>query len=576
MFRKNIFYALIIIVAGLIIIGPSFKLGFNGDDWLTLYRFRINVGDWSIHKYNYLTYFLSPYGPQDTILGLLQRLFGYRADIFYLVSFVLRTITGLTIYWFVLKFTKNYLASLVAGLFFVVSIIGFDTTNWVFNMPSYISLTLFLFFAYNFIQSQINYSYKNAFLCIPLFYLTFIFAPIRMHGLPIIALMLDLFWIIKSKSMTSVKLSIFHQVSLLATLVFIKISSNSIGLSVIGGNLSDGINLIFSSINKYNFSFILTPLAIVGRFFVPETVWPVIKSTFPNPTIVSVVLYTNLLLLPLIILNLQLGKNKHLQILFLSLCAILVSAIYKSSYSTVVPEIFGAALLGGEFLILGIFLILRHFSERISILLFFPLSWILVSFFYPYLLAPYTFFGAPHRYLIIPCLGVSIFWGMIVHLAPNKNLQGYIVFIYFLFLSIQIASTQNYLSSLLKSRNSNLTNSIWKSLPTIENPGQGTQPLVFYFEGDSAIIYQSLTFGFPPHIAMIYNFNENQGKLPISISSWDELVATVTTGDNMPAYNYPQKPVSLENIFAFSLSGDKLKDITNEKRLLLKTTHSLP
>lgn len=576
MFRKNIFYALIIIVAGLIIIGPSFKLGFNGDDWLTLYRFRINVGDWSIHKYNYLTYFLSPYGPQDTILGLLQRLFGYRADIFYLVSFVLRTITGLTIYWFVLKFTKNYLASLVAGLFFVVSIIGFDTTNWVFNMPSYISLTLFLFFAYNFIQSQINYSYKNALLCIPLFYLTFIFAPIRMHGLPIIALMLDLFWIIKSKSMTSVKLSIFHQVSLLATLVFIKISSNSIGLSVIGGNLSDGINLIFSSINKYNFSFILTPLAIVGRFFVPETVWPVIKSTFPNPTIVSVVLYTNLLLLPLIILNLQLGKNKHLQILFLSLCAILVSAIYKSSYSTVVPEIFGAALLGGEFLILGIFLILRHFSERISILLFFSLSWILVSFFYPYLLAPYTFFGAPHRYLIIPCLGVSIFWGLIVHLAPNKKLQGYIVFIYFLFLSIQIASTQNYLSSLLKSRNSNLTNSIWKSLPTIENPGKGTQPLVFYFEGDSAIIYQSLTFGFPPHIAMIYNFNENQGKLPISISSWDELVATVTTGDNMPAYNYPQKPVSLENIFAFSLSGDKLKDITNEKRLLLKTTHSLP
>ncbi len=100
--------------------------------------------------------------------------------------------------------------------------------------------------------------------------------------------------------------------------------------------------------------------------------------------------------------------------------------------------------------------------------------------------------------------------------------------------------------------------------------GHGSEPKVFYFEGDSNKIYQTITFGFPPHVAMQYNFNENQGNLPISVLSWEELVTTTTTGNNMSAYNYPQKPVSLDNIYVFSLVDDQLKDISVEKRKILQ------
>lgn len=577
MMRGHFLSLAIVIIVGIVAFTPSLKLSFVGDDWLAFYRFRYHLGDWSNHQFNYLTYFLTPYGAQDMAMGLLQKVFGYYSQAYFAVSFILRLGVAFTLYWFLSKFTLNKLARLFAASFFIVTTIGLDATNWVFNMPSYLSLILFLFFTYSFMRSQLRNSYKYALICVPLYYLAFVFAPIRMHGLPMIALALDVLLILKRRNLRTLKLVVIRQILLIATLLFIKNTGQSMGLDALE-KLSEGVRFMIQAIQKGNLTFLLTPFIIVGRFFIPETIWPLVRSHFPNPIIRHIAPFALLFFSPLILFFKQLESqvfktNKYTLFLVSALlgCTAVISFFAKTNPSTIItPEIIGPALMGGYFLVFSVILILRYSKEEVSHILYFSTVWTFISFLYPYFWSPYAYLRTTHRYLIVSAVGFSLFWGVLASLARGRKLQFLIIFVFVIFLSIHISSTNLYFSNLVSVRGTEISNKIWQLLPKIEGLGSGKEPMVFYFEGDSAIIYHAITFGFPPHMALLYNINEREAKLPVPLSSWEDVITTVTTGKNMPAYGYPVKPISINNIYAFRITSNEVKNITLEKQLLLQ------
>ncbi len=78
----------------LLALWPSFNLALFGDDWLVFWRAISHIGVYTPTNFNHLTYFLTPYGPQDLTMGFISSVFGYSALPYYIISFILRLIVA--------------------------------------------------------------------------------------------------------------------------------------------------------------------------------------------------------------------------------------------------------------------------------------------------------------------------------------------------------------------------------------------------------------------------------------------------------------------------------------------------
>ena len=134
-------------------------------------------------------------------------------------------------------------------------------------------------------------------------------------------------------------------------------------------------------------------------------------------------------------------------------------------------------------------------------------------------------------------------------------------------LILHITSTRTYINKLLDSHSQQKVDKIWSSIPHI--PDVGKEHLVFYFERDESsgsILGDAVLFGFPFHIALLYNLTESD-IIPISMTDWKELVSATVDGQSFRPYGYPLNPLPIEQIYGFKLVGrDNLVNITSEVR----------
>src|SRR4029078_10147628 len=145
---------LLIIIIAFIVFFPSFSMALFGDDWLAFYRYRYHYGIWSTGFLHSINYFFSPYGMQDFWMGTLERFFGLSSTAYYVTSLVMRLLAASGLYFVMKRFTNSLLSAFLGALFFPISSIGLDATNWVFNMPSYFAILAMTFFFYFFVISQ--------------------------------------------------------------------------------------------------------------------------------------------------------------------------------------------------------------------------------------------------------------------------------------------------------------------------------------------------------------------------------------------------------------------------------------
>ena len=345
--------------------------------------------------------------------------------------------------------------------------------------------------------------------------------------------------------------------------------------SEIVGRALGGFNIIKTSIEAGDPSILLNPIVIVGRLFIPESIWPLVLNYFSKPNLRHIVPFSLAITIPFAIYYLYL-ENRNIKkkavvlVSGLVLWTVIVKLLLPISYVPRDPVFVGPALLGGYITITGILIALITKKKVLKFFLLGSIAITYLSFALPWIWVPDGLFGTTHRYLIVTNAGVALFFGSLISVSNKKATTLYITLVSLVFVFIHANITNSYFSKLVSERGVEISKKVWSSMPAIEDVRKGSkQPLIFYFEGDSTIIYHVLTFGFPPHMSLIYDIREG-GKLPVPMSVWDDVVTATTTGKNLTAYGYEAKPVPVEKIYAFELTKEgTMDDITPQTRAKL-------
>ncbi|HCB22856.1 hypothetical protein A3B42_05285 [Candidatus Daviesbacteria bacterium RIFCSPLOWO2_01_FULL_38_10] len=575
----------IIFLISLLTFLPSFNLALFGDDWLAFFRYFQHVGPKSPGAWNHLTYYLTPYGAQDILMGIMQKIFGFESSWYYLTSYVLRITAAFSFYPLVFYLTKSKIASVFAVLFFSITTIGLDATNWVFNMPSYITIALLNLCLYFFLKARGESNLFSLIISAILYYFAYVTTPIRMHGsLPFI-LLLEVFWVIQNRNFKTTKKSVIRFSVFLAIFLIIRYTGQSQGPpQEVAERFNLGIQTISMLLSQGRFDFLFYPIVMFGSMLVPDLTGlqgqiNALRQLFPL-LITTILIFC--LFVFLVMKNAGIFTYKlFFYILFsLGLWGVLVALIYKGnlSFFNNTNQIF-SLLIGGYTLILIGFLIIKYFKEKyISQALFLGVSWSIISFFFAWWWVPTSIFPTTYRYLIVSAVGITIILATIISLGKERKQQIAIFATLCIILILHVFATRIYINNLLGTHGQEISKKIWSSIPHIQEIGRSKEPIIFYFEGDGTnggILHDVITFGFPPHMALLYNLREEDGGLPVPMDDIRQLVSAVTDGKVFPAYGYPVKPISTDRIYAFYLLGkDNLVNITNEARNKLEQLKS--
>ncbi len=564
---------------------PSFNLALFGDDWLAFVRYLYHLGPSpeTPGRWNHLNYFLTPYGPQDIFMGLLQKAYGYQSSLYYLTSYLLRLAAALSLLPLVNYLTRSKLAAFFAVIFFLVTTTGLDTTNWVFNMPSYISIFFLNIFLYFYIKSR-DQNKKLIILAAGLYYFAYILAPIRMHGILPFILSLEIFWLVKNRSLSSLKFSLLRLGIIFFTFVFINLTGQSSGAgSDWNQRFYGGVGLMLNMLGQGRFDFLFYPVVILG-----ETVFPSILFNYERLSqsfwslllVASPILICFSLLLTFFSKDIPLFKKYAWKIIFpfLILWTALAIFVTLQNYSTFgfVP-FFIFLNIGGYLLIIFLILLILFLKTPYSNALFVSFSWTIASYIAAWWSEPMQIYPSIHRYLIPAAVGISIFLATIICLGEGKKRVSLFILLSTLIL-IQMFSTRSYFNNLDNFRSQEISDKIWSAFPYIPEIGQGKELRLFYFEASpdnlsQAILHDVITFGFPTHIGLLYKYYLHYSPSNnVATNNTEELVSAVTDGRYLTAHGHKAEPIGIEYIYAFRLEGkSSLTDITAETREKLKS-----
>lgn len=567
---------LLVFIVSYLILSPSFNIGLYGDDWLAIFRYVVHVAPPSKEGWNLFTYYLTPYGSQDIIMGLLYQKFGTNAFYYEVIAYIFRLLAAFSLYPLVFYLTKSKLATFFAMLFFSITTIGFDSTGWLLTMPTYLIIAFFNIFLYFYILSRETKKMKLLILSGLFFYLAYVTAAQRMIGAPLFILSLEAFWLIRDKIVSNLKYSFLRILFVFAILITISTSGHSMG------NRSDWFDRLGSSIttiqkllNEGRSEFLLYPIVTIGGMFIPDFAFPDIQINTKSDMLSSVAFPAlTLFLFFILIIKANITKlekrNIYMQSLLSAIIWIFIVFIIRKlnivNFSS--SNLILMAVVGGFAIIIWTLFTFKYRSQKnILTALFISFSWTLFSFFIAWLWNPAFYINSTHRYLTTSAVGISIFFATIITLGVKPKNQLCLALLLSLFLILHITSTRTYINKLLNSHSQQIVDKIWSSIPYI--PKVDKEPSVLYFEGDNtnaSILGDAVMFGFPFHIALLYNLTETD-KVPASMGYWKEVVSAVNDGQSFKASGLPLKPIPIDHVYGFRLQGkDNLINITDMVR----------
>lgn len=593
--KTSLFIIFIIIAISLFTLYPSFNLALFGDDWLAFIRYLYHLGPnpGVDGKWDHLTYFLTPYGSQDILMGLLYKIYGYQSTFYYLTSYFLRMIAAFSFIPVTFYMTKSKLATLFAVLFFAVSTTGIETTNWVFNMPSYIAIAFFNLFLYFFIKAR---EPKNLKLLAPaaiLYYLAYVTTPIRMHGILPFVVLIELFWIVQNRNFKTIKIAFLRVLIIILVFIFISKTGHSNGAaSDWSQRFQEGISQFTTMVQEGKFDLFFYPLIIFGGAIIPSFL---INSNslvtgrldFIFLTISSVTVFTILLIL--IAKNTYGFKPKQLIrfLLIASFWTIVVFFIFLNHKLSFTNTTLIILLFVGGYTFITALILFWEFKRNLFFTggLFIAFTWTIMSFFAPWWWNPSQFIFSTHRYMIPATTGISLLFALFISAGTNLKSKKILFVIFSLLLIIHSLSTRFFLSQQLEAHSQKISDKIWNSFSYYPEIGTDKNFRLFYFEGDiyvQGIIHDVITFGFPPHLGLIYKYYIHHGTgNNVATNNFDDLVSAVTDGIYLTIHGRtPAKPIEIEYIYAFKVirTDDNVSmiDITNEVREKLKKIVSIP
>lgn len=572
---KISFSFLLITIISFSVLYPVLGVGLYGDDWLAIFRYVVHVMSPSKEGWNLFTYYLTPYGSQDIIMGLLYLKFGTNAYYFEVTALILRLLAAFSLFPLVFYLTKSRLATFFAILFFSITTTGFDSTGWLLTMSTYLTIAFFNLFLYFYILFHDKGKLKFLLISGLWFYLAYITASARMIGVPMFILTLEIFWLIKDKTLKGLKSSASRLLFLFSIFFIISTTGHSLGSSSDWfARLGSGITTIQKLISEGRSDFLMYPIVTIGGMFIPNFILPSIQISTKKDMLVNVVLPAlTIFSLFLLIMKANATRIKKEDIYKTLVAATIWIAIVFVIRKLNFINFSGSNLIlmlttGGLSILVWILLLVKHRTQKnILDALFISLAWTLSSFFLAWIWSPSSYIDTTHRYLTTSAIGISIFFATIISLGNKLKNKLILSSVLSLFIVLHIISTRTYINRLIDLHGQKTVDKIWTSIPKISEVGK--EPLIFYFESDSGsggTLGDSVLFGFPFHTALLYNLKESD-IIPVSMTDWQEVVSAVKDGQSFKSYGYPLEPISIDKVYGFRLQNkDTIINITNNIR----------
>ncbi len=520
-----VYYILFLLIIGVFAFNKTFHLALIGDEWQVLYIMKNSVvtgGQWN----SQISQTVSP-GDQIAalIMYLLTEFFGYDGKAVYIFSFITRFFAALALFYFLRKRECSNNAAFLGSLFFLVTPIGLQATEWAKNFTSYISIIFFLLC----IDSiYILKSWRNVLFFFLTFSISIYVNPIRGPGI-------------------------------ILTTIFLLI------LQYFFNRVVNKYCIIFSLFCSLAIVFIFSKMFVPGISFnnippqpIEKLLGATIAAVLPQPSFY----YLGLLIVTLLLWKKYLLSKKYL-LFTLALHTLTIPILFAPLFQISNDKMF--TILGIYFTLFMIStFIIELFKKKISEALNTALPFLLIICF---LIAPLlvgTLTVDPiHRYMIYSALALP----MIVTFSLNQNAFNFYVAL--LLLLMFYLSLESEINKMYSFHNQNTARIIWQQItPYFDNYDFKNHWAVAFFDSNNsaAIVHDSVTFGFIFHMGYTYkiwvdDINEMYNKLPIAVDSLADFTSMITDGKAVKKYvGKDSKPFIFpkEDAFYFKIDGLKI------------------
>lgn len=516
--RTYFWLAILITILSLYGLGQTLKFSLNGDDWGALYYYLVRfINFQSYFDFKNYASSLSNYTYAHLIMGFIYNFFAFNPFPYYLTSLTIRILTAISFYPAIYTACKDKLAGILSSIFFACMFIGIQTTNWVFNMNTYISIIFLNLFIYFFYSSNAKLFSKRNLLSALALGISFILTQNRMHGL-LFVIPLFVFSKVNKISIGTLKNS-FLKVLILFSPIFayrliIRTTSDTSYMETMVQSISQTTNFI-----KYLF------LSITNSMF-PSSVYDF------------------------------LGLSDHLK-LAVAVIIIFLLTIYFIKNTASQKRLFTITCLYIPF-----------FFLIIPLLVFGP-SGALPS--------DHRYLIIPGAYWLV---ALSVFFSELLKIKVSvfKTLTFLLILCV---ISVNFFSLRNYFNIQAEegrlAKDSKKQFSFIRSQIGNFNPNF---PIAFLFIPDNpSYLYNAITFGFTYHLMLVDNrFTLNVQTSAFPADNMKSLL-NVMSGPNsseLKRYGYQPVQIPLENVYAFILRNKTLINVTPQVRnYLLKNLPNL-
>lgn len=574
----TVVFIFIILFLSWITFKDSFEIALSGDDWLLHYTI------WIIFDIQKSASFLNPstylctYCPHYLFLSVIKHFWGYSPFYYYLVSLIFRIGVSISLFFLVRKITKQSLPALLSGIFFSVSYIGIQTTDWVFNFTHYGGIIAVCIFFVLYFKAKNSSKIFHLIYAAVAFAGALIISPPRMHGLYPLILVAEIgWWIVEGKKYQFKKAGL----RLIIILIAYKIVFSSPGYGTTEYNLSQvikGLMMAKEMLSQGNTAFLLNPISTIGNYIIPDLLW--LKIPLKNIlTLLPIALIFALLSSGVFYLVNLKGKTFKIYLICLFIWFLIMIFIKKTNLNFYSIYQVGHGLIGGYTVIFS-FWLFNHLKQNKSLLalaLLIGQGWMLTFSLFPWLIAPYQIFDSSLRYSVQQAAGLAVWMAVIftvilIGLKEKKlyQLQGFIYTIIVAFVIMHILFSRQYLAFLKMNRgtdiNERLWNTIFQDVPILPQD----KPTVFYLQYDNYYLAEwGLRFLFSSRGALHYNIT-NQKANPFMIYEYDKLLSMVTDGKALGPQGYEPTPLPLDHVYGYILQNGELLNTTSVLRKKLK------
>ncbi|KKQ25814.1 MAG: hypothetical protein US62_C0029G0016 [Candidatus Woesebacteria bacterium GW2011_GWA1_37_8] len=573
---KTIVLLVVTSLFSFIALKSSFDLSLFGDDWLIFFDLKNSMGPGKSLDYTSFNGYFGPYTYPHYFMQLVSMVFGFDAKFYYLVSAFFRVLAIMGISSLVYFMSKNFWSSVITSLLFSVSVVGLETTNWVFNATSYLSVFFLSISLYKIQLSEkrfSNFLYSLFFLM-----LSIMMFPQRMHGA--IPFFIGFYFLLVIFVWRKIKISyILPRIALIILLFFFLLSKQTFGAlseaDWFKGELKKdytiyGVLMINSIFPTY--SNLIIPDNIYETKFSQKIIGTLVGGSALTPRF-KPYLFLHIILTAIFASLLKNNRRKFVLIssLFVGIWVIIAKTMvgspqtYFKSYQAIASTFLGVSLLSWFMGYLLVSIKSKHIL-KIYLILFWPVLLIII----PWSRSHFQPLPSYFRYMVVAGVGMPMLFGFLFDIAYSKIIKTMVVAAFLLVFYLQLNSSIKYLGRMKTIRNEINNTKIWNQLVS-ELKRQDYIPTekytVVYFKGDYENLYHNISFGFSPRFALIFDISDpERNKIPIAVDRPEDLLRL-----------YDQRDINgldFERFYAFEVVGNQLTDIKSETRSRLLMENS--